>query len=110
MKLPLQITFRHFPHSNAVEAAIREKAAELDRFCPRIMGCRVALDLFHHKHKKNNVYHVRIDLTVPHDELVVGRDCRQGPAHQDVYVAIRDAFNAARRQLEDYAQRLREAS
>jgi cold shock CspA family protein len=53
------------------------------------------------------VYHVRIDLTVPGDELVVSRDPGKDQAHEDVYVAIRDAFDAARRQLEDHARQQR---
>jgi ribosome-associated translation inhibitor RaiA len=107
MKLPLQITFRHLTPSQSVEAAVKEKADQLDRFCSTIIGCRVAIELIHHKHDTNSVYHVRIDLTVPGDELVVGRDVRLGPVHQDVYVAIREAFHAMRRQVEDYVRRCR---
>jgi hypothetical protein len=51
---------------------------------------------------------VRVDLTVPGGELAVTR----GPsplhqAHEDPLVAIRDAFDAARRELMDYARRQR---
>jgi ribosome-associated translation inhibitor RaiA len=93
--------------SDAIEAKIREKAEKLDQICDEIMGCRVVVEPSHkHRHKGNN-YHVRIDLTVPEDELVVSRSPDQRQSHQDIYVAIRDAFDAARRQLEDYVRRRR---
>lgn len=107
MKLPVQITFRGFPPSEAIEAAVRERAGKLDRFYSGIMGCRVVVEAPHRHHRDGRIYHVRIDLTVPGGELVVKRDPARHGAHQDVYVAIRDAFDAARRQLEDYARRQR---
>ncbi len=105
MKLPLQITFRNMDPSEAVEANIREKAEKLDKFYSQIMGCRVVVEEHHQHHHKGNLFHIRIDLTVPDKELVVSREHDQDHAHEDIYVAIRDAFNAARRQLEDYSRR-----
>ena len=104
MKIPLQITFRGFPHSDAVEANIREKAAKLDNFYPRIMSCRVVVEAKHHHHHKGNLYHVSIDLTVPRKEIAVSHEQHDEHSREDVYVAIRDAFGAAKRQLEDYAR------
>ncbi len=107
MQQPLQITFRGIPHSDAMETAIREKAAKLDKFYDRIMSCRVMVEAPHSHHHKGKLYHVRIDLTVPDDELVVNRTPTKDHAHEDAYVAIRDAFDAARRQLQDYARKQR---
>ena len=104
MQIPLQITFRGFPHSDAVEANIRQKAEKLEKFHHHIMSCRVVVEAKHHHHHKGNLYHVCVDITAPHKELVVSRDHHDEHAHEDVYVAIRDAFNAATRQLEDYAR------
>ena len=51
-----------------------------------------------HRHQHKGVlYNVRIDMTAPGGELVVKRE----PA-EDLYVAIRDAFDAARRQLQEF--------
>jgi cold shock CspA family protein len=44
---------------------------------------------------------------VPGGELVVARSPSAHAAHEDVLVAIRDAFDAARRELMDYARRKR---
>ncbi len=107
MQIPLQITFRGIPPSEAVEANIREKAEKLDKFCSHIMSCRVAVEAEHRNHHHGNLYHIRIDITTPQKELVVSREHHDKHAHEDIYVAIRDAFNAAQRQLKDYASIIR---
>lgn len=102
MKSILQITIRDMPHSDALETQIREKAEKLEKFYPQIISCRVVVDVPHkHKHQ-GRAFNVRLDITVPGNELVVNHD-----ADEDVYVALRDAFNAAKRKLEDYARRQR---
>ncbi|HQU15203.1 MAG: hypothetical protein B7Z66_05705 [Chromatiales bacterium 21-64-14] len=107
MQLPLQVTYRDFEPSKAVTARIRGKADKLEHFYDRITGCRVVIEAPHAHHHKGRLYHVRIDLTVPDGELVVSRDHHDRPAHTDLYVAIRDAFEAAQRQLKAYARRRR---
>jgi ribosomal subunit interface protein len=109
MQIPLQITFRDMQSSAAVETRIRERAAELDQYYDRIMRCRVVVHAPHRHHHQGALYHVRIDLTVPGGELVVNREPAAHHAYEDVYVAIRDAFDAAQRQLADYARRQRGA-
>ncbi len=102
MKFSLQITSRDVPHSEALESHIRQKAEKLETFYPHIVGCRVVVEVPHkHKHQ-GRMFNVRLDITVPGKELVVNRE-----ADEDVYVALRDAFDAARRQLEDYSRRQR---
>ena len=104
MQVPLQISFHGIPKSEAVEAKIREKVDKLEKFHSHIMSCRVAVEAEHHHHHQGNQYHVRIDITTPNKELVVSREHHENKAHEDVYVAIRDAFDIAKRQLEDYAR------
>jgi ribosomal subunit interface protein len=105
MKLPLQVTFRNMDPSDAMEENVRMRAEKLDQFFDQIMSCRVMIEARHHHHHQGNLYHVRIDITVPEDEIVVSRERDKHQAHEDAYVAIRDAFDAARRQLEDYSRR-----
>lgn len=107
MQLPLQISFRDIPPSAAVEARIRERADKLDLYYDRIMSCRVVVEAPHGRHHQGKLFHVRVDLIVPGGELVVSREPAQHHAHEDVFVAIRDAFDAAQRQLADYARRQR---
>ena len=107
MKLPLQITFRNMEGSDAMKANIEERAGKLDQVCDQIMSCRVMVEAQHRHRQAGNLYHVRIDLTVPGNELVVSREAHEHHSHTDVYVAIRDAFDAARRQLENYVRQRR---
>ena len=104
MELPIQVILRDVSHSAAVEEYIRERAAKLDEFYDRIMSCRVVVEAPVPHHRKGGPFKVRIDLTVPGAELVVNRQ-----ADEDLYVAIRNAFDAERRKLEDYARRQRGA-
>jgi ribosomal subunit interface protein len=107
MKLPLQIVFRNLDPSDAIEAKVRERAEKLEHFSKEIMSCRVVVEA-HHKHQhKGNLYHVRVDVKVPGAEFVASREPAEHQAHEDVYVAVRDAFDAVRRQLEDHERQRR---
>jgi len=107
MQLPLQVSFRHMEHSDAIEAIVRQKAAMLDKFANRIMGCRVVVEPSGKHHEHGNLYEVRIDLTVPGEEIAVTREPSQHTEYKDIHVALRDAFDSARRKLEDYVRRRR---
>lgn len=99
---PIQVTIRDLPNSPALESHIRKKAEKLNQYYQRIGSCRIVITIPQkHKHQ-GKLYCVRIDLTVPGKELVVNRQL-----DQDIYVAIRDAFNALARQLENYARKQR---
>ena len=102
MRLTPQVTLKDIPHSDAVEAKIREKVTKLERFHSRIMGCRVAVESPQRRQHQGKLYTVRIDITVPGEELVINR-----VENEDLYVAIRDAFDAANRKLEEQARRQR---
>lgn len=102
MQLPLQVTFRHMEPSEALESKIRKRVEELDQLCDTIMSCRVVVEINHQHHHQGNLFHVRVDLKVPGKELVVSRESNQNHAHEDPYVVVRDAFDAMRRQLEDF--------
>jgi ribosomal subunit interface protein len=104
MKLPVEITFRNMSASEALETNVREKVGKLEQFCDRIISCQVVVEAGHRHQHKGNLYHVRIDLTLPGVELVVSRDPSDNQNHADVYVAVRDAFDAARRQLDKHVR------
>lgn len=104
MKLPLEILFRNVTRTDELEERIRNKAAKLDRVCDRITGCRVVVEAPHQHHVKGNTYHVNIEISVPGDEIVVTRDPKNQD-HQDLGIALRDAFSTAQRQLTTYASK-----
>jgi ribosomal subunit interface protein len=99
VQLPLQISLHGIEQSDALYNAIREKAEKLDRYYDRIMSCRVVLELAGRHKRHGKQFTVRVDLKVPGGEIVVTHE------HDEALeVALRDAFDAARRRLEDYAR------
>lgn len=90
--------------SPSVEDAVKERIVKLEKFASDIISCRVIVEAPHRHHAKGNLYHVTVDLHLPGTEIVVNRDPSQNHAHEDVYVALRDAVNAAVRQLQSYTR------
>lgn len=94
-QVPLQITIRNMGHSEAIEQKVREKANRLNKFSHQIIACNVVIELTtRHKHQ-GKLHNVRINLAVPGKELVANRN-----EQEDLYVALRDAFDDMVRQLE----------
>jgi ribosome-associated translation inhibitor RaiA len=97
----LQIQFLDMPRSDAIETKVRDRAEGLAKFSGEIQKCHVWIESPHGHHRKGKLYGTRIRLTVPGEEI----DVELQPAEVDVYVSIRQAFDAARRKLEDYERR-----
>ncbi|MFQ5760562.1 MAG: HPF/RaiA family ribosome-associated protein [Acidiferrobacterales bacterium] len=102
MTANVQITFRDFSPPLPAEERIRERVDRLARLHPRITSCRVVAEAPHRHRNKGLLYRVRIDLTVPGGALVVNRDSH---AHEDFFVAMRDAFNAMEQMLRSFSHR-----
>lgn len=100
MNKPLQVVFHGVDRSAAVEDHVREKVAKLEHLFPQITGCRVTVGLPHNHHQQGKRFDVRIDVSVPGKELVVNRE----RGDEDMYVSLRDAFDAAKRQLDDHVR------
>ncbi len=107
MQLPLQITFRHVEPSPALEARIRELAVRLEKFSPQIMRCHVIVEPMPLHQHQGGLHEFHIDITLPDAEIAIHRAHPADHAHEDSYVALRDAFRAARRKLEDYERKRR---
>lgn len=97
----LHIDFHGMERDADIEADVRRHAEKLEEFCDRIMACRVVVNRPHVHQRQGQLYEVRIDLTIPRHEVVVNRSPEEAHQHEDVHVAIRDAFDAARRRLQD---------
>lgn len=107
MQSPLEIVFEDMTPSDAVDARLREEAAKLEQFMDRITSARIVVAQPHRQHHKGNTYRVRIHITTPGAaDIVVNRDPGDRNAHEDLYVTIRDAFAAARRQLQDRVRKM----
>lgn len=124
--VPTQVTFRGLAHSDALEADIHERVAWLGQFYDGIVRCRVLLDLPHRHRQDGRHFHVRVEVTVPgggpivvnHQpslhgglkDIEVEAHRKEGEiesVHRYARVAIHQAFDAARRRLEDFAREQR---
>lgn len=100
MQTPLQVTFQNVPRSDALEARIREDLARLERIHPRLTSCRVVVEETQKHHQQGRQFSVRIEARAPgHEDAVATMQ-----HDEDVYVALRDAFDALRRQMEAWRE------
>jgi ribosomal subunit interface protein len=96
-----QVTYHNIDQTEAINDAVNKRIAKLERYCDQIITGRVVLDCPHNNHHKGKVYSVGLEIHTPSKEVRVNQDQHDNHAHEDLYVAIRDAFNAAERQLKD---------
>jgi ribosome-associated translation inhibitor RaiA len=108
MQTPVQVTFRGLPVSDTLEEMCRLEAEKLERYDPRIISCRITVAR-PGRHHKGDAYDIRIDLRRPGRELIVSREATQHPASENPRLAVREAFDTARRQLEEHVRRRRVA-
>ena len=107
MQTQPQVSFDDIPVDEAVRDAALDHVAQLEDVYGRITGCDVVIAQPHRHHRAGRLYSVRVDVRVPSGEIIVNRDHHLDHAHEDVFVALRDSFDAARRRLEDHVRRLR---
>jgi ribosome-associated translation inhibitor RaiA len=102
MSIPVQITFRHMLPSARFETRIHELARRLEKFSPRITSCHVVVEKPHQSKAQGALFDVHLSVCVPGNIIVVRRSHSTDSRHSNAYVALRDAFNAAKRCLQDY--------
>ena len=107
MQTQAQVSFDDIPIDEAVRDAVLEHIDHLERFCDRITSCHVVIAQPHRHHREGRLYSVRVDVRVPGGEIIINREHHLDHAHEDVFIALRDAFAAARRRLEDHVRRQR---
>jgi ribosome-associated translation inhibitor RaiA len=105
--LAIEVRFHNVDRSEALEAEIRERASKLEQFAEHLMNCVVTIERPHNHHRQGNLFTARVDLRLAHAHVVATRDPSTRRSHEDVRVAVRDAFRAARRQLQDRVRKLR---
>jgi ribosome-associated translation inhibitor RaiA len=108
METPVQVTFRDLPVDAEIERFCWNEAVKLERYHDRITGCHVVIAQPHRRHRRGNLYHVRVEVVLPGGEVVVNRVPSEHKTDEKVELALREAFDKARRQLEDRVRRQRE--
>jgi ribosome-associated translation inhibitor RaiA len=104
MPLTITVSFQGMDPSEALRAEIERRAQKLLQFAPRLIGCHTTVTFGEQRHQQGNRYLVRVRATMPGGEFDAGGTPPLDQSHQDVYVAVRDAFDALRRQLEDHVR------
>ena len=105
-----QVVFRGIDHSQAVEEAVHKRAEKLERYSDQIQSLRVTLDSPHNNHHKGKVYHVGVEAFLPNHDIVVNHGQHDKHSHEDIYVAIRDSFDAVERQIKEFYEKQRRLS
>lgn len=104
MPMPIYTTFQGLPASPALEAAIERHARRLERFAPKLTACSVTVRRSEDRHHKGNRYRVHVSVSLPGGTIEAGRSAEPDHSHEDPYVAVRDAFDAVRRRMEDFVR------
>jgi ribosomal subunit interface protein len=110
MNVPVTITFHNTQRTANIEEFIEEQSERLQKFNRRIQHCEVVIDQPHHHHQKGNEYQVRIVVTVPRQTIAVTSTTSKDSGHENLYSAIHDAFDSAKRKLRQQRQKPRERS
>ncbi len=104
MRTPPQVVFHGMDHSDAVEIRIGEEIEKLERLNSHITDCRVTVESPHRHHSNGAPYNISININVPGDTLTV-RSGAVKSSHDDINLAVRDAFAAMTRRLKEYSAR-----
>lgn len=106
-ELPFQITFRDFKESDAVWISVQNRIEKLQHFFEGIIRCEVTLSCPHRHRHADRLFNIKIHIAIPGDDIIVNRNPSQDESHTDIYVAIRDSFDAAERILQDKVRKFR---
>ena len=101
MDVPPEVAFRHVEPTDALKRIIQDGIESLEKVHPRLTSCRVMVE-----EASRGVPHVRLDVGLPGNDLVVNREAPDNPANHDLASAVRDAFDVARRQLRERRKRI----
>ena len=102
-----KVVFRGIDHSQAVAEAVQKRLDKLERFTDQIQSLRVTLESPHNHHHKGKVFHVGVEAVIPNHDILVNHDQHDKHEHEDIYIAIRDAFNALERRIKSVYKKQR---
>lgn len=107
MDQPLEIAWHNTEPSEGVEARIRDRVEKMHRYFSHITSVHVVVEVPHRSQAHKLGYRVRVEARVPGTELVASKSPDDSGDHFDPYLAVRDAFDAMDRQLENFSQKVR---
>jgi ribosome-associated translation inhibitor RaiA len=102
-----EIHFHGIEKSEAIEDRVREKVSKLEKHCGRMSRCRVVLEAPHRSPQRPKAYKIKIEISLPRRQPIVVCHEREGShAHEELPLAIRDAFEAALRKVDDVSTKV----
>jgi ribosome-associated translation inhibitor RaiA len=104
--IPLQVVYRNFSSTDSISDTILSHIEQLESIYDRILRCQVIVSAPHRHSQHGRFFHVLIKLHIPGRDIVVTREPERDEGHQNLYVAIRDAFDSAERLLETHVRKL----
>jgi cold shock CspA family protein len=109
MQVPVEIAFRHCEPSDEIRSEVDKQVRRLEKFSPRVTSCRVVVTGPETRRRHGGLFQVQLRVAMPgHNDIVVDTVHGDAPQHEHALVAIRDAFDAAVRQIEDLAREMRD--
>lgn len=106
METPPHITFRNMDRSEPIEAHVRARIRELEKYHPRITSCDVVIEAPRKQQKTGTEYMIRLNIQVPGPDVHVARSLGRSEAAADLNLAIHRAFDAARRTLKEQVRKM----
>ncbi|MGE5300347.1 MAG: HPF/RaiA family ribosome-associated protein, partial [Acidobacteriota bacterium] len=108
MQVPLKVTYKNLQpqYKESIEGEVNTLAEKIEKFFPAIVSCRVVVEMPHKRHQDGNLFRATITLNVPRKQIVASREHPLHQANENIYVAVRHAFDDAARQLEEYSFKL----
>ncbi len=108
MQTPVEVAFQHCEPTNEIRAEIDKQTRRLEKCGDRLTSCHVVVSRPQGRRRTGNLFQVDIRVAMPdHKDVIVDREHRRAPEHQHVLVAIREAFDAAVRQIQEAERDLR---
>ena len=108
MQVPVEIAFRHCEPSDEIRSEVAKQVRRLEKFSPRVTSCRVVV-AGPETRRRGGLFEVELRIAMPeHNDIAVDTSHGDAPQHEHALVAIRDAFDAAVRQIEDLAREMRD--
>jgi ribosomal subunit interface protein len=105
--IPLQIVARDFSLTPAIRSEVMSHVDKLERFYHRVQSCEVTISIPHRRRRKGKIYHVAIRIQIPGSEIVVNREAEEDFSHENLRLALHDAFRSLDRRLEDRVHEMR---
>lgn len=105
-----EIAYKNFEPTEDIRLEVEKGVRRLEKFFDRITSCHVTITAPMHQ-RRGGLYEVSIRVALPdHKDVIVTASHDDKPEREHPTVAVREAFAAAQRQIEDAVREMRSAA